>query len=279
MLTAGVFWSSAGLMVRLVEFADEWAILFYRSTALATFLVAYLLVMRRGQVVASIRSSGVVAASAGFVLSLAFCAWIFALTHTTVANALFLLSTSAFIAAILGWWLLKEKVSASTWLFIVIATLGVGIMVFEGFQLGTLFGSLMGLCAATGFAVFAVLLRWGKRSDLVPVVFWAGFFASILSGGMILLTHGDFGISLRDWSLCATMGVFQVGCGLIAFTQGAKYLPAAEITLLSLTEVVLGPIWVWLVIHEVPGTLTLIGGAVVLGALAAQAWRTMRKVA
>ncbi len=276
-LTAGVFWSIAGLAVRLIEFATEWTILFHRSLTLSAFLLTYIVVFRRGKVAHTFKSGGWLAVVAGSVLGLAFCSWIFALTHTTVANALFLLSTSAFIAAILGWWLLKERVPHSTWWFILIATAGVGVMVFEGVQLGTLFGSVMGLLAATGFAMFAVLLRWGRNTDLIPAVFWAGFCALAVSGSMILITRGTFDIVLNDWLMCATMGIFQVGIGLIIFVNGSKYLPAAEITLLSLTEVVLGPIWVWLVVREMPGQLTLIGGAIVLAAIVGQALRTMRR--
>ena len=94
---------------------------------------------------------------------------------------------------------------------------------------------------------------------------------------MILFTGVGFEVTVRDWMLCASMGIFQVGVGLVPFTHGAKYLPAAEITLLSLSEIVLGPVWVWLVIREVPGILTVIGGAVVLSAIAGQAFFTLRK--
>ena len=279
MLTAGVFWSIAGLAVRLIEFAAEWTILFHRSLTLTVFLLTYIVIFRRGRVAETFRNSGKVAVAAGLVLGVAFCTWIFALTHTTVANALFLLSTAPFIAAIFGWWILRERVPNSTWLFIMIATGGVGVMVFEGVQLGTLFGSIMSLCAATGFALFAVLLRLGKHTDLVPAVFWAGLSAMLVSGFMLLVTDGEFQVVLNDWLLCATMGIFQVGIGLIIFIHGSKYLPAAEITLLSLTEIVLGPLWVWLVIREVPGSLTLVGGVIVLGAIVAQALRTMRQIA
>ena len=212
---------------------------------------------------------------AGLALSLAFCTWIHALTNTTVANALFLLSTAPFMAAIVGWWILKERVSASMILFMLLAVIGVAVMVAEAYQIGTLLGTTMGLLSAAGFAVFAVLLRKGRKSDLVPSVLWAGLFASVISGLTIVALDSEFGITSRDWLLCASMGVFQVGIGLVIFTHGAKYLPAAEITLLSLTEIVLGPIWVWLVIREFPGTLTLIGGAVVLTAIAGQAVVTL----
>ncbi|MDE0308678.1 MAG: DMT family transporter [Acidiferrobacterales bacterium] len=276
-LTAGVFWSFAGLAVRLIEFANEWQILFYRSTTLVAFLVLYLSVSRGRAVIDAVRDCGWIGFFAGFSLSLAFCTWIYALTHTTVANALFLLSTAPFIAALAGWWLLGERVTSTLVWFILMATVGVAVMVAEGYQFGTLFGTVMGLLSATGFGLFAVFLRMGRTTDLVPAVLWAGVSATIISACMVGLTGSGLEVTTRDWLLCASMGIFQVGVGLVIFTHGAKYLPAAEITLLSLTEIVLGPIWVWLAIREVPGIMTVIGGAIVLSAIAGQSFFTLRR--
>ena len=275
-LTAGVFWSFAGLAVRLIEDANEWQILFFRSVSLIAFLSLYFLVIRRGKTIQVFKECGWAGFFAGLALGTAFCAWIHALTHTTVANALFLLSTSPFFAALLGRWILGEKVSVALFWFIALAIFGVAIMVMEGYQLGTLFGTIMGIIAAIGFGLFAVLLRRGRSSDLVPAVFWAGFWAIVISGTVIFFSSAEFEITANDMLYCALMGVFQVGLGLIIFTRGARYLPAAEITLLSLTEIVLGPLWVWLVVGEVPGLLTVIGGFVVLSSIAGQAFYTIR---
>ncbi len=275
-LTAGVFWSFAGLAVRLIEDANEWQILFFRSVSLIAFLSLYFIVIRRRKTIQVFKECGWAGFFAGLALGTAFCAWIHALTHTTVANALFLLSTSPFFAALLGWWILGEKVSVALFWFIALAIFGVAIMVMEGYQLGTLFGTIMGVTAAIGFGLFAVLLRKGRSSDLVPAVFWAGFWAIVISGTVIFFSSARFEITANDMLYCALMGVFQVGMGLIIFTRGARYLPAAEITLLSLTEIVLGPLWVWLVIGEVPGLLTVIGGFVVLSSIAGQAFYTIR---
>ncbi len=275
-LTAGVFWSFAGLAVRMIETANEWQILFFRSISLVAFLILYFLLVRRGETIKVFRECGWIGFLAGLSLGIAFCAWIHALTHTTVANALFLLSTSPFFAALLGWWILSERVAVSLLWFIGLAILGVAVMVVEGYQLGTLVGTTMGILAAVGFGFFAVLLRKGRSNDLVPAVFWAGLSAIVISGTVILLTPTNFVITAWDFMFCALMGVFQVGLGLIIFTRGARYLPAAEITLLSLTEIVLGPVWVWMVIGEVPGVLTVVGGTIVLLSIAGQAFFTLR---
>ena len=276
-LVAGIFWSFAGLAIRLIEHALEWQILFYRSSTLVIFLVCYIAVARRGTIIASFRSAGKLSVLAGFCLSIAFATWIFSLTHTTVANALFLLSTAPFLAALIGRWLLGEIVRPSTWIFILMASAGVGVMVIEGLQIGTFFGTCMALASATGFAFFAVLLRRGRNTDLVTFVFWAGVLAVIWATSMILITGEDWNISIRDWLLCAFMGVFQIGIGLVMFSHGSRHLSAAEITLLSMTEIILGPIWVYIGVGELPGVLTLVGGGVVLSAIAGQAIRTLRQ--
>ncbi len=279
-LIAGTFWSFAGLAVRLIESASEWQILFYRSATLLCFLVCCLLVSKKGRIIAVLRNCGWMGFWAGFVLSIGFCAWIFALTHTTVANALFLLSTAPFFAAIFGWLMLGERVCISLVWFIAVAICGVGLMVAEGYQLGTVSGSLFALVAGAGFGLFAVFLRKGRNTELEPTVLWAGLCAAAIGGLIIALSEGaaGFQVSLRDGLLCASMGVFQVGLGLVIFTHGAKHLPAAEITLLSLTEIVLGPLWVWLVIGEIPGVLTIAGGGIVLAAIAGQAFVTLRRI-
>jgi len=105
---------------------------------------------------------------------------------------------------------------------------------------------------------------------MTPAVCWAGVWGAVLGALMVGLTGAGFPVSVHDLALCALLGFVQVGLGLILFTIGSRHVPAGELTLLSLTEVVLGPIWVWVGVGEVPGTWTLIGGAIVLGAIATQ---------
>lgn len=276
-LLAGVFWSIAGIVVRLMESATEWQILLYRSVALCITLSLYLCLRPGNGLVESFRVAGKTAALAGLFLSFAFASWIFAMTHTTIANALFLLSASTFMAALLARLTLGERVKRSTLGFMALATAGVAVMVAEGVAVGTLFGNLCGLGAALGFAAFAVNLRRGKGVDMTPAVCWAGIWATGLATIMVGATGASYVLSLYDSALCAVMGIVQVGFGLILFTAGSRHIPAAELTLLSLTEVVLGPIWVWLGVGEVPTLPTIAGGAIVLAAVAGQAIFSVRR--
>ena len=276
-LIAGCFWSIAGLVVRLMHEATEWQILFYRSLALVVTLLIFIGLRNHGKLIETFLLAGFHAYMAGAFLSIGFACWIFAMTHTTIANALFVLSAAPFLAAILARLFLGEKVKRSTWLYMILASAGVAVMVGEGAKIGTLSGNLYALGAAMGFAAFTVTLRKGKAVDMTPAVCWAGIWGTFIAAFMLAGSQLSFSLSTHDVLLCGLLGFVQVGLGLILFTAGSRYVPAAEITLLSLTEVVLGPIWVWIGVGETPSQLTLLGGAIVLSAIVAQAIHGVRK--
>lgn len=275
-LLAGALWSFGGLIVRQLEVANEWQLLFYRSIMLAATLLAFLGARHRGAVMATLRAAGTNGVIAGLCLSLAFISYVFSLTHTTVANALFLLSSAPFMAAVLGWTLLGEKVGRATWAAMIGALLGIAVMVGEGVAAGGLFGDLTGLGAAFGFAAFTVGLRRGRAVEMLPAACLAGIFGAVFTGvGAVKFRYG-LAIPVDDLLYCFTYGGVM-GSGLVMYTIGSRYVPSAELTLLSLTEVVLGPIWVWLAIGEVPSGMTLLGGAIVLASIAGVALHGMRR--
>jgi drug/metabolite transporter (DMT)-like permease len=168
---------------------------------------------------------------------------------------------------------LGEKVRKKTWVAMVFAVIGVGIMVGGGISSGALLGNLMALFAVAGFAGFAVALRWGRDTDMLALACLAGLFTALVAAFM----SEDFAMSKYDIGLCATMGVVQMSTGMVLFTKGSRLVPAAELALLSLTEVVLAPIWVWLWIGEIPRVWTLLGGAVVFAAIIGHAITGMRR--
>ncbi|ETW94912.1 MAG: hypothetical protein ETSY1_32830 [Candidatus Entotheonella factor] len=269
-LVAGTFWSIGGIVVRLIEQAQPWQIVFYRSLTLMLTLTVWIAYRHRGQMGSAFRAAGGRAVIAGLCLSLGFTCWIFALTHTTVANALFLLTTQPFIAAILGRLILRERVAPITWAAMTLALIGVAIMVNEGITLGAIWGDLLALAAALSISSFTIALRSGKSTDMFPAVWWGGGFATLIAAVMLGAGAQSVWVSGWDLGLCTLLGMVQVGFGLIAYTAGSRYLPAAELTLLSLTEVLLGPIWVWIGVGEVPSRPTLFGGIIVLTAVV---WR------
>lgn len=270
-LVSGIFFSLGGLIVRQIEAADAWQIVFYRSLAQGLAVLILLLLRDRGGIGTTFRVAGYAGVAGGVCLAMASICFIFSITHTTVANTLFLLSAAPFMAAIISRVLLGEPVRPITWVSMTAAMLGVTVMVGEGIGIGNLFGNLTGLATALGFAGLTVALRYGGTADMLPVVCLGGFMSSVVAAVVILGQGGRFDISFRDLWLCVFYGVAIIAIGLMIFTRGARHLPAAELALLSLTEVVFGPIWVWLAIDERPSDGTLLGGGILLAALAGHA--------
>lgn len=270
-LIAGSLWSIAGLVMRLIDNANEWQILFYRSVTLSLFLFFYIGFTYKGPLIRAYTLPGLGSVIAGVCLGMAFASWIFAMTHTTIANALFILASAPFITAIIARIMLRESVSRLTVGCMTVAVIGIAVMVVEGIYVGSVLGSVYALGAATGFAFFTVLLRRTRSVDMTPAVFWAGITGLLIGAFAIITTKSGFTISHHDFEMCALIGLVQVGLGLIIYTAGSKYVPAAELALLSLIEVILGPIWVWLGVGELPSFYTFIGGAIVLGAIVFQA--------
>ena len=275
-LIAGCFWSIAGLVIRLMEDANEWQILFYRSAALIFTLFFYIGIITPGPLIAAYKRAGLNSVIGGACLGVAYASWIFAMTHTTIANALFILAAAPFITAAIARVVLKERVNRITMICMLIAMIGIGIMVIEGALGGTLLGNIFALCAATGFSVFTVILRKSRQVDMTPAVFWSGVWGAMVGLIMIVVTGDTLIISRHDFELCVLIGFVQVGLGLIIFTRGSRYVPSAELALLSMTEVILGPIWVWLGVGEIPSLFTLIGGSIVLTAIVLQAYTGIR---
>lgn len=269
--SAGVLWSTVGLGIRMIEDAVVWQILLYRSISMSLFLYLVIRVRSGESPFVQIRRTGFPAVVAGLALVAAYSGGIYAIQNTSVANAMLLFATAPFMAAVLGWLILRERVRVATWIAIAIALCGIAIMVSDKSGEVAIWGSLAALGSALGFAVFTVALRWGRTGEMLPSVFLSGIFAFVITLGICQLLGLSLALSVRDGSVAMGMGVFQVGAGLILYTLGSRSLPAAELALLSLAEVLLGPIWVWLFLNETASTNTLIGGAVLLIAIVGNA--------
>lgn len=268
---AGVLWSTVGLGIRLIEDAVVWQILLYRSISMSVFLYLVIRIRSGESSFAQIRRIGFPAVIAGLSLVAAYSGGIYAIQNTSVANAMLLFATAPFMAAVLGWIVLREPVRGATWVAIAVAIGGIAIMVADKSGSVALMGSLAALGSALGFAVFTVALRWGKTGEMLPSVFLSGLFAIVITVGICQYQGLPLIIGARDGEISMGMGVFQVGAGLILYTLGSRSLPAAELALLSLAEVLLGPFWVWLFLGETASINTLAGGMVLLVAIAGNA--------
>ncbi|MHA1599809.1 MAG: DMT family transporter [Alphaproteobacteria bacterium] len=276
-LLAGVCWSTMGLGIRYMEIANVWQILFYRSWALMPFLLLIITLRSGGKPLPVIRKAGVAGVVGGLGLVFAFTGGIFAIQTTTFANAMYLFAAAPYFEALLGYFILREVVRRATWIAMAVAVIGIAFMVWEGVTIGHMNGNLAALLSALGFAVFTIALRWRKLDDMMPTVFLAGIFAIITSGIVCFSMGYTLNIPRNDILIALSMGVFQVGAGLTLYTLGSKSVPAAELTLLSMIEVVLGPLWVWMALGETAGFYTLLGGAVLLIAIAGNALSGLRR--
>lgn len=265
---AGVIWSTMGLVIRQFDLAGTWAILFWRSAGAIPVLLAVIAVNAGGSPLPRLRAVGWPGLIGGAGLVLAFAGAIFAIQSTTVANAVFLFTASPFLAAILGWLVLGEKVASTTWAAIALAILGILVMVGSGLDAGALAGNLAALLSAAGFALFSVTLRWGRAGDMMPaVVIGAALsMAAGLAGGMV---SGQPVLALPtiEIALALALGAVILAGGMVLYTLGSRVLPAADLTLMSLVEVMLAPVWVFLALGETASPATFAGGAIVLAAV------------
>lgn len=266
-LIAAVLWSAMGLAIRQIDSAGTWAVLFWRSAGMVPVLIAFITWNAGGRPLHSLRQIGLAGVIGGIGLVFAFSGAIYAIQSTTVANAVFLFSAAPFCTAILGWLILNERVRPATWAAIGLAAIGMFIMVREGLAAGALAGNVAAILSALGFAAFTITLRWGKAADMMPAVVLGGIFSMLTAALVLALQGGSLAVSLHDGSIAVAMGALQLAVGMALYTLGSRVIPAAELTLLSLIEVMLAPIWVWLVLDETASRGTFAGGAVLLAAV------------
>ena len=261
---AAVCWSSGGLIARLVT-TSPWTTSLWRSFFASLFLVLVLWIVRGRSIVAQWRDGGRPVVAVAVCMALASTCFIFSLAHTSVANTLILISTGPYVAGLLGWLLLGERVAPRTWLMMGVTLAGALIMVSDSYSRGAIVGDLLAIVMAGSFATATVLVRRHPEIQMAP--------ASALATSLTALVALPFAEPLRtgprDLALLALFGVGNYGTGFLLFMAGARWIPAAQSALIGMLETVLGPLWVWLVVNERPGLATLTGGALILAALLA----------
>ena len=266
--------SFGGLIMRSIEGADAWQINIYRSISLVFAVLLILLYQYRGRTLQTVKKIGRPGLVGGIFLSLAGLAFLQALTHTTVANTLFTLSAIPFLTAAMGWLFLKESLNRATLITMCIAAFGIFVMVADEISAGSLFGNAMALVTALGFSAYAVIVRRYRQIDMLP---------TLLVGSLIVFTVAfavrfqDLGITLHDLLLCFLWGGILSGIANWLFIVASRHLVAAEVTFFMLLEFALGPLWVWLFIGETPTHWTLIGGVLVIAAVALRAYLELQR--
>ncbi len=263
-LLAGIFWSFGPYVVRHIDQAQNvpWQYLFTRGIVIFILLNLFLFFEEGKYFYKNYFKVGISGIVGGIGLGIAMTTFIWSITNTTAAITLLCLAAMPFITALLGFLFLKEEISINVWISILMATFGIGIMAMETTGSNSFLGLLFGLASALGFSVFSVSLRWRKETPKFTTVAIAGLFCCLLS--FIMMEHNNQPLlsSNKNEALFATHGTL-VCLGLILYSMGSKVIPAAELTLLSLTEIIGGIFWVWLPIlgiNEIPSSNTIVGG-------------------
>ena len=262
---AAIAWSSAGVLQRGVS-ANAAAQVGVRAVFACVALLAYVAITERGRVAEASRAIGLAGIGFAAALASASAAFIVALNHTTVAHVLFIQAMAPVLAALLAWALLGERVGTRSVVAMVVALAGVAVMV-GGPGGGDPVGDGLSLLMAFSFAVAIVLSRHRRDVSMAPATCLAQVFLVVA-----FLPFASLGaLSGGDVAALGALGAGQIGLGLVFLTIGARLIPAAQVALISLLEVVLGPLWVWLAIGERPTAATLAGGGVVVAAVVIQA--------
>jgi drug/metabolite transporter (DMT)-like permease len=261
---AAVAWSTAGVLQRQLTLDTSTQVM-GRAAFAGVALLVYVAVVERGRVVEAFRSVGLAGVAVALCVAIASSCFISALNHTSVARVLFILAVAPVLAALLARLMLGEPITRRTVVAMALALAGVALMLGAPDE-GDLAGDVLAFTAALAFALMIVITRWRHDVSMAP--------ATCLSQAILVLAFIPFAspgeIAGDDVVWLAALGIGQIGLGFALLTVGARLIPAAQVGLITLLEVVLGPVWVWLALDERPSTATLVGGAIVIVAIVIQ---------
>ena len=259
-LMGAFFLSWGGLLIREIDNANIWQILFWRAFFFSLTLIFFLFFRYKKKALNIVKKSGYPGIAYGFAMSLGFVAYIIAMTETTVANVLFIISSQTIWLAIFGYLFLKEKISLKTLFSIILAMSGITVMIGGSLDTGSLKGNLVALYIPINFAFLILLIRKFPQIDFVPSLLIAGFLSMVYG----LAMSETIAVSLYDLLIVFLLGSFQHAFGFICITIGARSTPAVIVGLLMLTEALFGPFWVWLFINEIPPISVFLGGGIII---------------
>jgi drug/metabolite transporter (DMT)-like permease len=256
----GIFLSLSGILLRNLDSASGWQILFYRGLAFSFMLFLILLFKYRGGTVNAFKAIGKPGLWAALSLGLGSVCYVFAILLTTVANAVFIIGAAPLATAFTAWLVLGERTSKFGIAAMLVSLLGIGLMFADGLIEGRWMGNLAALVVVVSFVIFLMLLRRRQHVDMLPATCLGGLVMAAVGG----IFAQDLVISNHDLVIALLMGTVQFGIGFYCFTIATRYIMASEVALFALTESILGPIWVWIGVGEQPSQLTITGSLIVL---------------
>lgn len=262
--TAVVILSPDALLVRLIH-CDVWTLLFWRCLLTSAMQAIFLAVCYRQQFIQSFLNIGRIGLlSAGVVTTGSFF-FVNSLKHTAAANTLIILAATPLFSSLLSWLFLRDKIARRTWAAIAICFGGI-LLIFSGsLSSGLLLGDLLALGATLMWAGNLVILRRGKAVNMIP----ANLLGNLMVVPITLLAGAaPLSVTPEDMTYLVILGGIVLPVSFTLITIGPRYLPAPEVSLILLTETILGPIWVWLALNEVPQATTLLAGLLIVATLA-----------
>ena len=262
-LLAGFCLSFGGPIIRSFETSNPWQILFWRSVFFILALIVFLILTYKKEAFNIVKRSGLPGVFGGLFLSFSFVGYIFAMTETTIANVVFIISTQTLFLAVFGYFFLKEKISLRSSFAIFLAMSGVILMIGDSVSSGSLIGNLAALLIPINFSILIIFIRKNPKLDMIPAIFYSGILSAIY--GFIL--SENIIISYKDLGLAFLLGVPQLAFGFIFVTIGSRTTPAATVGLLMLTESIFGPIWGWIIFTEIPPVSVFIAGFMIVTAV------------
>ncbi len=273
-LLGGFFLSWGGLIIRSFETDDMWQILLIRSFFFIIALIIFLVLTYKKNTINVIKTSGFPAIIAGLFLSISFVAYIAAMSMTTVANVVFIISTQTIFLAIFGYLFLKEKISLKGFAAIILAIIGMFIMVGNSINQGTFIGNIISFAIPINFTILVMIIRKFPKLDMVPAIFYSGIFSGIY--GLFLASSLTF--SFNDIIMGFLLGVPQLAFGFICVTIGTKTTQSLTVGLLMLLETICAPIWVWIFLNEIPPLSVFIGGSVIISAVVLKSFDKSKEI-
>ncbi|WP_325894218.1 DMT family transporter [Grimontia sp. NTOU-MAR1] len=248
------------LLIRLIE-ASGWTLLFWRGLLSALIISTFLIVTKPSQTIAALRKPSKSLLVGSFAFSISTVCFVLSIDHTQVASTLIIINISPLISALLAFLLLKEQVDIRTIIAIIAAMIGVGF-VFYGKAMPTAsYGNLMALITAFMLATYFVILRKSKSANAPLYLVLGGICTAMIS---LIAGAEPLSLTQQEWKYTLLLCCVVVPVSFVLISVGPKYLPAAHANLFMLLEAILGPLFVWAVLGEVPSDNVLLGGGIVL---------------
>ena len=272
-LCAGLCFSFVGLLTRLLDSAGGWQVIAFRSLGVFVVVLVFVAVRHRRASVFAFRAIGWRGVLGGVGLAFGSTCYVWALFHTTVANTVLLFGALPFINTMNAWMFLGERPRRDSWFLLSGAFAGLVIIVAGGVAEGRWVGNVIALAGLVGFTTYTIVARHGRQRDMTPAL----CVSALVAGTIAFLLAGGETISRHDLILCLLMGAGAVGAGYVLYTMASRRVRAGELSLIVNVELVLGPLWVAIVVSELPEITTIIGGTLIIAAVVFQSTVSLRR--